>query len=223
MDGRLGAESLGEPFAFGREADVYALDEGRVLRRYRHGGDTGPESAVMRHVGGLGYPVPRVYEAGGPDLVLERLDGPTMATVLLAGSMSLRDGAAILADLLRRLHALPSLTGTAPSVVHLDLHPDNVIMAADGPVVIDWRNSRDGDGDLDTAFTALILAQVATGAIEHPTGELVGEMLDAFLELAPGDPLRALDDAVDMRSRQSTMSSEEVAMLPLAAARVRGN
>ncbi|MBM2617763.1 phosphotransferase [Actinoplanes sp. LDG1-06] len=213
---------LGEPFAFGREADVYALGDGTVLRRYREGGDTAHEAAVMRHVSGLGYPVPRVFAADGADLVLERLDGPTMATDLLAGNMTLRDGAGVLADLLRRLHELPPLAGGGGTVVHLDLHPENVVMTGRGPVVIDWHNSGDGDADLDTAFTALILAQIATGAIEHPIRDGVGAMLDVFLELAPGEPLRALDEAVAIRSRQVTMSVGEVAMLPLAAARVRG-
>ncbi|MGK5678581.1 phosphotransferase [Actinoplanes sp. URMC 104] len=115
-----------------------------MLRRYRDGGDAGPEAAVMAHVGGHGFPVPEVYEVNGGDLVLERLDGPTMATMLFAGTMTLREGAAILADLLRELHALPSLSGDARSVIHLDLHPENVVVTAAGPVVIDWRNARDG-------------------------------------------------------------------------------
>ncbi|GAB2623471.1 hypothetical protein Aab01nite_16680 [Paractinoplanes abujensis] len=290
-------EELGQPFAFGREADVYSLGDGTVLRRYREGGDTEPEALIMRHVGSHGFPVPRVFAAGGADLVLERLDGPTMAALLLSGAMAMEDGAAILADLLRRLHALPPLGGNTqpmgaaasdsaqptstaaddsaqptstaaddcarpvgpvaggsaqpvsptagdsarpvggdvpsagdgmwslgeggPSVLHLDLHPENVVITADGPVVIDWRNARNGEPDLDTAFTALILAQVATGAIQHPTHEQVGAMLDVFLRLAPGDPVRLLDQVVEMRSRQVTMSVGEVNMLPLAAARVR--
>jgi hypothetical protein len=89
-------------------------------------------------------------------------------------------------------------------------------------MVIDWRNARDGTGDLDTAFTALILAQVAIGSIEHPLGARAGEILDRFLELAPGDPLRMLDEAVAIRRLQTTLSAEEVAALGGAAARVRG-
>jgi hypothetical protein len=45
-----------------------------------------------------------------------------------------------------------------------------------------------------------------------------GELLDRFLELAPGDPVRLLDRAVTIRSGQSTMSPEEVGMLSMAAA-----
>ena len=56
----------------------------------------------------------------------------------------------------------------------------------------------------------------------HPLGAAAGELLDSFLSLAPGDPLRMLEEAVAIRGRQSTMSAEEVAMLGVAAAWVRG-
>jgi hypothetical protein len=71
MDGPL--------LASGREADVYALDEQRVLRRYRRQTDVSGEVEAMRYLAGLGYPVPVVHEASGSEMVLERLDGPTMA------------------------------------------------------------------------------------------------------------------------------------------------
>ncbi|WP_213009912.1 phosphotransferase, partial [Paractinoplanes toevensis] len=96
-----------EPFAAGREADVFALDGDRVLRRYRTGMDVRHEAEVMAYVGGLGYPVPEIYAADGTDLIMERLDGPTLAQAALAGELSIPDGVAILADLLRRLHELP--------------------------------------------------------------------------------------------------------------------
>src|SRR3954454_6929548 len=90
--------------ASGRDADVYALDERRVLRRYRRGGDVTGEAAVMRYVADHGYSVPRVYDADGADLILERLDGPTMLQALGDGTLDLRAGAMVLADLLERLH-----------------------------------------------------------------------------------------------------------------------
>jgi aminoglycoside phosphotransferase (APT) family kinase protein len=214
-----------EPFAAGREADVFALDDRRVLRRYRTDMDATGEAEVMAYVGGLGYPVPKVFEANGPDLVMERLDGPTMAQAMLAGTFAIGDGATMLARLLRRLHELPpwddAPAGT--SVVHLDLHPENVILTADGPMVIDWRNAGVAPADLDTAFTALILAQVAIGSLPHPLVTEAGNLLDAFLREAPGDPTRLLDDAVAIRTGQATMSPDEVSMLGAAAARVRGD
>ncbi|MCU7722714.1 phosphotransferase [Actinoplanes sp. KI2] len=209
------------PFAAGREADVFLLDGGRVLRRYRTGADTAREAEIMAYAAAHGYPVPAVYSADGADMVMERLHGPTMAEAALAGRLGLAEGAAMLADLLRRLHELPARDGGGETVIHLDLHPENVLLTARGPVVIDWRNAGDGPGDLDTALTALILAQVAIGSIEHPLGGAVHAMLDRFLELAPGDPVRLLDDAAAFRRRQLTMSPDEIAMIGDAAARVR--
>lgn len=44
--------------ASGRDADLYLLADGRVLRRYRAGGDVTAEAELMRYVASLGYPVP---------------------------------------------------------------------------------------------------------------------------------------------------------------------
>jgi aminoglycoside phosphotransferase (APT) family kinase protein len=41
--------------------------------------------------------------------------------------------------------------------VHLDLHPLNVLLSADGPVVIDWANAARGEGLTDVAFTYVLL------------------------------------------------------------------
>ena len=54
---------MNEPIASGREADIFALDAGRVLRRYRRDADVTREAAVMSHVAAHGYPVPVVYAA----------------------------------------------------------------------------------------------------------------------------------------------------------------
>ena len=39
----------------GREADVSALDDKRVLRRYRREADVTGEAGAMRHLAGLGW------------------------------------------------------------------------------------------------------------------------------------------------------------------------
>ena len=64
--------------ASGRTADVYALDERRVLRRYRTGRDVTAEAATMTYPAGHGFPVPEVYEATRADLVMARVHGPTL-------------------------------------------------------------------------------------------------------------------------------------------------
>ncbi len=202
----------------GRDADVYALDDGRVLRRYRAGGDVTREAEVMRYVHEHGYPVPVVYDADGPDLVLDRLDGPTLLAVLADGSVGIADGARILADLHERLHRISAPDGE-DVVVHLDLHPDNV-MTAGGPVVIDWRNASTGPGLLDVAMTTVIIAQTALDPDEQAVARLAGEALPPFLDQVP-DPLPALDDAIARRAADPNLSVAERERLTGVTALVR--
>jgi tRNA A-37 threonylcarbamoyl transferase component Bud32 len=204
------------PIASGREADVFALDEKRVLRRYRRVADVTDEARVMAYVAGLGYPVPAVYEAHGSDMVLERLDGPTMAEAFQAGRMDLTSGAKVLANLLQTLHELPTWPGSEQPIVHLDLHPENVMLTGRGPVVIDWCNATHGPADLDTALSAVILAQVATDGT-HEWAAAADLFLDAFLAVAPGEPGRMLDQAVAFRGRQLSLTD----LGDLAAAKAR--
>ncbi|MEV6306568.1 phosphotransferase [Actinoplanes sp. NPDC051861] len=184
----------------GREADVYAIDQHRVLRRYRHGGDVADEADVMAYLWDLDFPVPRVFDAAGTDLVLERLDGPTMAA---AGDLTVPEAAEMLAGLHRRLHAVPPRLARRPGdrILHLDLHPENVMLTARGPVVIDWRNVREGSPDVDVALSAIILAEVAISP-DHPLAALVTPLIDEFLRAAGGDPLSALDAAMGFRRTQ---------------------
>jgi tRNA A-37 threonylcarbamoyl transferase component Bud32 len=207
----------------GRDADVYALDEHRVLRRYRAGGDVTEEAAVMAYAGRRGFAVPAVYEADGPDLVMERLTGPTLLRSLLDGATSATVAAGLLADLHTRLHALPARRSNDPAVriIHLDLHPDNVILSGRGPMLIDWRNADEGPPDLDVALTALILAEVAAGSHHPAFAPTARRLLDAFLAAAGSDPLSQLDQALAFRSADSNLRVEEKARLARAAALVR--
>ena len=206
-----------ELLASGNEADVYALDEHRVVRRHRHMTDVSGEAEVMAYVGGLGYPVPAVYEVRGSEMEMERLHGPTMALALVSGDITASEGAAMLAGLLSRLHDLPPMPGNTGRILHLDLHPENIMVTGRGPVVIDWVNARHGEPDLDVALSSLILAMVATDD-HHAWSAPAGDFLDAFLAAAPGDPLRRLDDAVAVRKRQLKVDD----LPPPALTRLRG-
>jgi len=201
----------------GREADVYAFDAGRVLRRYRTGADAEGEAEIMAYLAGHGYPVPHVSYADGPDLVLERLDGATMAQALLTGALDLDTGAALLARLHRDLHAVPPRWCADPDdrILHLDLHPENVLLTGRGPVVIDWHNATEGPPDYDTAVSALILAELVVA----PRSELtdpVRAFLTAFLGAAGGHPGRMLDRALARRRSDPTRTAAELAALPCA-------
>ena len=142
------AQPPGRLIGAGRTADVYALDRGRVLRRYRGGGDVAAEAAAMAYLAEAGYPVPAVYDADGRDLVLERLDGRDMLADLTRAPARVRRHARTLARLHDRLHEIeapPGLRGCfAPGdrVVHLGLHPGNVMLTSRGPVVIDLAGVR---------------------------------------------------------------------------------
>jgi hypothetical protein len=54
----------------GTTADIFLLDDDRVLRRYREQHDLSREVAIMRHLGAHGFPVPQVWSAEGLDLVM---------------------------------------------------------------------------------------------------------------------------------------------------------
>ncbi|GAB3907149.1 phosphotransferase [Kibdelosporangium lantanae] len=194
-----------ELLATGRDADVFAYAPGRVLRRYRDGGDATREAAVMTYLADQGFPVPAVYQADGPDLVMERVDGPTLLAALTSGDVPMADGMLLLADLVNQLHATPG------HVLHMDLHPDNVILGPDGPVVIDWRNSREGDADLDTAMSALLLAWVAF----HPDYRIVPD-LRTFLAAVRGRPRDELTLAVEIKRDDPNLTHAEVFRLDAA-------
>lgn len=207
------------PLASGRDADVFAVDGDRVLRRYRDGGDVAEEAAVMVHVAGHGFPVPAVYRAAGPDLVMARVHGPTLLTALVGGEVDASFAGRALADLHNRLGRVPARLSRDPGtcVLHLDLHPDNVLLGPRGPVVIDWRNTREGPHDLDVAMSALILAQVAVGG----QAGWAALALTAFARVVDGQPLRQLDTAVAMRGADPNLTDREVQQLPRATALVR--
>jgi Ser/Thr protein kinase RdoA (MazF antagonist) len=148
----------------GRSADIYAVEKGRVLRRFRTDYDSQPEAEIMRHLAAHGYPVPAVYDADGRDLVMERLDGRDMLDDLSRRPWLARRHARMLASLHNRLHeirapeGLRSPLGDGDRVMHLDLHPGNVMLTARGPMVIDWSNASRGPGGADVAMAYVIMA-----------------------------------------------------------------
>lgn len=199
----------------GRSADVYEHgDDGAwVLRRHRNGGDATREARLMSRLADAGYPVPAVREAAGPDLVLERLRGPSLLDALLAGAYEPEPAGRLIAGLLDRLHALPG------GFVHLDLHPGNVVLAEDrGPVVIDWSTAEEGaEPGLDRAVSALILAEVAVSPAPYAEGARAG--LAALLAASPGPLL--LPEAHRRRAADPNLTAAEVGALGGAVELVR--
>ncbi|MGY4645012.1 phosphotransferase [Cellulomonas sp. URHB0016] len=228
--GGVAADQPGPLLASGTAADVFALDDATVLRRYRSGRDAAPEAELLRHVVAHGFPAPAVLGVDGADLLLERLHGPTLLQALAAEEVSLADGAAILADLHGHLHTIPAPEGWAervhvpwprvpagPTVVHLDLHPGNVILSdTRGPTVVDWSNARTGTAELDVALTALILAEVVVdaGGIYSQAARV---LLVDFLAATDVDPTSAVSDAAGVRALDPSLVPGERDLVPDAA------
>jgi tRNA A-37 threonylcarbamoyl transferase component Bud32 len=199
--------------ASGRDADVFDRGDGTVLRRYRRRDVPAREIEVMRCARACGFPSPLIIEASGPDLVLERIDGPTMQGALTHDVGDLERNARLLADLHHRLHMiaapawLPS-RGDGDRLLHLDLHPKNVILSPTGPVVIDWANAARGPAALDPA---LAIAIFVTARAELP--ELI-RSIDAFIDVFASafdrDELReALPLAIEIRMADGNVSDRE--------------
>jgi len=153
--------------ASGRDSDIFEDAPGLVRRRSRLGRSLADEARVMEYARRQGYPVPAVHQLSddGTELTMERVDGPTMVAAVERRPWTVRRHAGILAELHRRLHDLPAPddlpgapVGAGDRLLHLDLHPLNVLMGPRGPVVIDWPNARAGDPAVDVALTWALAA-----------------------------------------------------------------
>lgn len=152
--------------ASGRDADIYLVDDTRVLRRSRDRRPLTHEAIAMDTARKAGFPAPVVHElrADDTELVMDRVEGTLMMDLLAQRPHQFFALAATLAALHRQLGAIDAPPGLVElpdggsSIVHLDLHPLNVIMGPDGPVVIDWASASRGRPETDVASTWAIMA-----------------------------------------------------------------
>lgn len=201
------------PIARGRTADVYAREDGQVLKLFHEWvmeQAVAQELAVARVVQETGLPVAEVggivEEEGRQGIVYERVAGPTMLEVLearpwtmwrlarrlatlqvavhgvtgVAGLPSQRErlaaqvegaselDAALRQRLLRKLEQLPR----GARLCHGDFHPGNVILAARGPVIIDWLDATAGNPAADVARTSVL----AMGEVQKRETPWVGKV-----------------------------------------------
>jgi Ser/Thr protein kinase RdoA (MazF antagonist) len=174
----MAVEVPGKLVGSGRNADVYDIGRGRVLRRYRDGREARlveAEAEVMVHARAFGVPVPEVFDVSGADIVMERATGPTMLDAIGRRPWTVRAQAALLArlhglvhqvpasGLLGVVHRIPPPFGSVESpqdsdvLLHRDLHPQNVALTAGGPMIIDWEGAARGPAIADIAMTWVII------------------------------------------------------------------
>lgn len=196
---------------------MYALDARTVLRRYRRRDVPVNELAVMRYVREHGYPAPEIVSVEGADLVLERATGPTMRVDIARRPWTILGHARLLADLHRRLHQIPApewlqAIGPGETVLHLDLHPENVMLHRKDVLVIDWANARAGHWADDVAQTVVILAAAdLSRATKLALRAFVALYLTGFDRAAVRAHLPA---AIERRMADPNMSDRERELIP---------
>jgi aminoglycoside phosphotransferase (APT) family kinase protein len=222
----------GQLLASGRDSDIFEYGPGLVLRRSREGHSMATEARTMEYAREKGYPVPFVDDISddGADLVLERIHGLSMVDAIGKRPWTVRRQGALLADLHRRLHEIkapdwlrPAPCGEGDRLLHLDLHPLNVMLSAKGPMVIDWPNAVSGDPNVDVALTWVLMS-----AGEIPAGRVKGALMSRGRALLVNGFLRDFDmaavrgqlpDVVEWKCTDAHMSAaEQQAMRRLAGA-----
>jgi aminoglycoside phosphotransferase (APT) family kinase protein len=209
----------------GRSAEIYDIGHGRVLRRYHdHERSARAEAEVMAWAAAHGVPVPEVFDVDGPDIVMEKVDGPTMLADAARRPWRIVRHAATLARLHAQVHAAPGPDwlqapfGDGEALLHLDLHPDNVLMSARGPVVIDWEGAGRGPAEADLAlcWIVVITSEVPGSAWQQAVGRAAQRWFaDAVL--------RRADMTVDVawRAAAARFRLRDPHLRPAEAARIR--
>lgn len=182
------------------------------------------EARIMAFMRERGYPVPAVEELSddGFDMVMQRIEGVTMVEALGKSPWTVRRQATVLAGLHHRLHEIeaPDFLPTAPvgagtKVLHLDLHPLNVMVGPKGTFVIDWPNARQGDPNVDVGLAWVLMAagQIPGGGLKtrlmgFGRSLLVNGFISQFDERVVGGLLRQI---VEMKVQDPHMSAAEIA------------
>jgi tRNA A-37 threonylcarbamoyl transferase component Bud32 len=210
--------------ATGRDSDIFEYGPGLVLRRSREGHSMANEARTMEYMRQQGYPVPAVEEVSddGLELVMERIEGVTMVEAIGKAPWTVRRQGATLAELHRRLHEIeapdfmPAVPfGTGTKVLHMDLHPLNVMVGPKGAVVIDWPIARRGDPNVDVGLAWVLMAagQIPGGG---PKARLMGFgrslLVNGFLSHFDRRAVsRLLRQIVEIKVQDPHMSEAEVA------------
>jgi aminoglycoside phosphotransferase (APT) family kinase protein len=181
------------------------------------------EARTMEFAHSHGYPTPRIDEVSddGLEVVMERIEGLNMLDALNATPWRAKSYGRVLADLHQRLHELPGpeWLGPAPCgrgdrLLHLDLHPLNVMMSPRGPIVIDWANAVRGDPNTDVALTWILISagEVPTRGVKGKlVGLIRGQLIRGFIGAFDAGEIAAdVADVVEWKSKDRNMSDSEI-------------
>ena len=222
----------GPLLASGRDGDIFEFGPGLVLRKAKSGRVIEGEARTIEYAREHGFPVPKVHDvrAGGTEIVMERIEGPMMMDAMTRKPWRMPRYARELADLHDRLHVipapewLPELDG-GDRLLHLDLHPMNVMLTQSGPIVIDWPNAARGEALSDVAVTIVLLTcpqmpgSRRLNTAVRPARQLLGR---TFAKRYKG---AALDEkivvAAQLKALDKNLSAAEVAACQRLEARAK--
>jgi aminoglycoside phosphotransferase (APT) family kinase protein len=160
---------------------VFEYGDGTVIKLFRPDYDFALDMEVERtravHDAGIAAPAVMgvITVNGRRGIVMERLDGPTLLEDLVARRQHAKTTGALTAEVHVAIHRstanLPRLASAtdAPdpshgdSLLHLDLHPGNVLATSSRLVVIDWVNAHLGPPGADVARSVMAIRYQALG------------------------------------------------------------
>jgi uncharacterized protein (TIGR02172 family) len=226
------SSEIGQPIAYGRTAEIYAWQEGRVLKLFYDWfevDDIECEAHIARAIHASGLRVPAVGEItrvrGRNGLVYQRVDGNPMwdrlsrhpwrvfryarRTAELQAEMHAKTIQARipsqrqrLASKIRQAEALPThlrskalaALETMPDgdrLCHGDFHPGNILMTAQGEVIIDWIDASCGNPLADLARTTILILGAADRQVEGVLQKALVRIFHAatirhYFRLSPG-------------------------------------
>jgi aminoglycoside phosphotransferase (APT) family kinase protein len=232
---------LGPLLAEGRTAEIYAWEDGKVIKLFREWvprGNAEYEARLARLVHASGMPVPAVGDLievkGRPALIYERVEGRLLMDNLERQRLQRKIQDGPLPENLKEasLQALASLPDD-DRLCHGDFHPGNVLVNEQGSVVIDWIDASKGHPMGDVART-WVLARFSGLNESNPlqrwlTGwmreRFISLYLSTYFSLAPGDQTQLVSWApvIAAARLEEGVTDEEAALLAFVRSRFEGN
>jgi serine/threonine protein kinase len=212
---------LDEPIGAGGYCEVWRATDTVLTRQVAvkllhpgyasHGEALARFKAEARHAGALSHEnVARVYDYGEPTdgqsyLVMELVDGPSLADVLARGPLGVRPTMDMVAQVAAGLQAAHTA-----GLIHRDVKPANILFTSEGGVRITDFGIAHAVGTAPVTSTGMVMGtpgyiapERVSGAQAGPASDLYGLGIVAYECLTGSQPFRggALDVAIAHRDR----------------------